>query len=76
MMPPTNAGRDRTSDSGIREVSSYGGFPKVGVPFWSTYNKDYGNLGSILGSPYCGKLPYGNDIPELRNLDGSKTLSC
>ena len=29
-----------------------------------TYNKDYSILGSILGSPYLGKLPtnYGNLI--------------
>ena len=27
-----------------------GGFPKLGVPFWGPYNKDYSILGSILGS--------------------------
>ena len=35
-----------------------GGFPKLWVPFWSPHNTDYGILGSILGSPYSGKLPY------------------
>ena len=27
------------------------------VPFWGLYSKDYSILGSILGSPYFGKLP-------------------
>ena len=36
----------------------YGVFPKLGVPFGGPHNKDYGILGSILGSPYFGKLPY------------------
>ena len=31
---------------------------KLGVPFWGVYNKDYSILGSILGSPDFGKLPY------------------
>ena len=37
-----------------------GGFSKLGVPylFGSPYNKDYSILGSILGSPNFGKLPY------------------
>ena len=34
-----------------------GGFPKLGVPFWGSQNKDYSILGSILGSPYFGNLP-------------------
>ena len=36
-----------------------GGFPKLGVPFWGVicFFKDYSILGSVLGSPYCGKLP-------------------
>ena len=33
--------------------------PKLGVPSWGPHNKDYGMLGSMLGSPYLGKLPYG-----------------
>ena len=35
-----------------------GGFPKLGVPFWVPNNEDYSILGSILGSPCFGKLPY------------------
>ena len=35
-----------------------GGFPNLGVPFWGPHNKDYNILGSILGFPYFGKLPY------------------
>ena len=32
------------------------GLPKIGVPFsGGPHNKDYCNLGSILGSPYFGK---------------------
>ena len=35
------------------------GFPKVeGYPFGGPNNKDYSILGSILGSPHLGKLPY------------------
>ena len=34
-----------------------------GYHFGGPYNKDYSILGSILGSPYCGKLPYrGNNM--------------
>ena len=40
----------------------YGGFPKIRVPFGGPYNKDYSILGSILGSPYCGKLTYSRAI--------------
>ena len=41
-----------------RLLKNMWGFPKIrgtllGVP----YNKDYSILGSILGSPYLGKLP-------------------
>ena len=35
----------------------FGGIPKLGVPFWGSSYKDYSILGSILGSPYLGKLP-------------------
>ena len=31
-----------------------------GYTLGGLYNKDYGILGSILGSPYLGALPYGN----------------
>ena len=30
----------------------------MGVPLWGPDNKDYSILGSKLGSPYFGKLPY------------------
>ena len=41
-----------------------GGFPKIrGYPFKGPYNKDYNVLGSILGSPYFGKLPNGFGLP-------------
>ena len=38
----------------------YRGFPKLGAPFFGggPYNKDYRILGSMLGSPYLGKLPF------------------
>ena len=47
-------------------VSQNEGYLFLGVP----YNKDYGSLGSMLGSPYLGKLPYcqGEDPPQLRAL--------
>ena len=32
--------------------------PRLGVRFGGPYKKDYSILGSILGSPYYGKLPY------------------
>ena len=32
---------------------------KLGVPFWGgPHNKDLSILGSIVGFPYLGKLPY------------------
>ena len=34
-----------------------GGFPNYGYLFGGPHNKDYSILGSILGSPYFGKLP-------------------
>ena len=34
------------------------GFPRIrGTLFGGPYNKDYSILGSILGSPYFGKVP-------------------
>ena len=33
------------------------GYAKLGVPFWGPHNKDCSIFGSILGSPYLGKLP-------------------
>ena len=46
----------------------YGSFPKLGVPFWGPNNKDYSILGSILGSPYFGKLPYNRRPGMTRSL--------
>ena len=42
------------------ELLQYGGFSKLGVHFGGPHNKDNNILGSILGSPYSGKLPYGS----------------
>ena len=36
----------------------FGCFPKLGVPFWGSHNKGYSVWGSMLGSPYFGKLPF------------------
>ena len=36
-----------------------------GTLFRGPYNKDYSILGSILGSPYFGKLPYSKPKKEL-----------
>ena len=35
----------------------FGGFPILGVPLGGPYNQDDHMLGSVLGSPYFGKLP-------------------
>ena len=40
-----------------------GGLPKLGVPSWGSHNKDHRILGSILGSPYFGKL-----LPQPKGL--------
>ena len=35
------------------------GFPKIrGTVFGDPYNKDYNILGSMLGFPYFGKVPF------------------
>ena len=39
-------------------VAQHTGFPKIRCTFWGPHKKDYSILGSILGSPYFGKLPY------------------
>ena len=56
----------------------YGGFPKLGVPFGGPYKKDYSILGSILGYPNFGKLPWPRkcflSLEEL-TLDETGTLS-
>ena len=53
----------RTSNQALWDCFTYkppfGGFPKLGVPFGGPSNKGYSILGSILGSPNFGKLPFG-----------------
>ena len=39
-------------------LSRIWGFPKIRGTILGVHNKDYSILGSILGSPYFGKLPY------------------
>ena len=52
--------KDYSFDNNPHEVSTgFLGFPKNSYPFGGPHNKDYGTWGSILGSPYLGKLPYG-----------------
>ena len=47
--------------------------PKIrGTLFGGPNNKDYSILGSILGSPYFGKLPY---IPSFRVLGSCKVFT-
>ena len=48
-------------------------FPKLRVPFWGPHNKDCSILGSILGSPYFGKLPYSEAVGET-GASAGKTL--
>ena len=48
-----------------QQILTYGGFPKLGLPFWGPNNKDHSIFGSILGSPYLGKPPY---VPNARGL--------
>ena len=38
-------------------LGPYWGTPILGNLFGCLHNKDYSILGSILGSPYFGKLP-------------------
>ena len=45
-------------------IFNMGGFPKLGVPFWGPNINDYSILGSILGSPGFGKLPYQPRTPD------------
>ena len=49
---------------GFPVIILYGGFPKLGVPFWGLYSKDYSTLGSILGYPNFEKLPKGKYFPS------------
>ena len=43
------------------------GFPKLGVPFGSPNSKDHSMLGSLLGSPYFGKLPF-SDVARVQGF--------
>ena len=48
----------------IRIIGALWEFPKIGgVPFWGLY---YSILGSILGSPYFGKLLYLESLGSTR----------
>ena len=53
------------------------GFPQIRGT--SLHNKDYNTLGSILGSPYLGKLPYLSEAAQammaMQGLDNSETCS-
>ena len=49
-----------TRTSCLAGVIKHGGnweFPKIRCTFFGPHNKDYSILGSILGSPFLGKLP-------------------
>ena len=46
-------------NSGQPVVGVHMEFPKIRGTFWGPYNRGYSMLGSILGSPYFGKLPHG-----------------
>ena len=44
------------------------GFPNImGTLFGGPHNKDFSILGSILGYPYFGKLPYGDSSLPLHD---------
>ena len=45
------------------------GFPKLGYHFGGPYNEDYRIWGSILGSPYLGKLPHSLQSSKARHAD-------
>ena len=49
---PATTQEDLTGDMGASQ--------NRGTLFGGPHNKDYSILGSILGSPYFGKLPYGD----------------
>ena len=38
--------------------------------FWGVHNEDYSVLGSILGSPYFGKLPFTNHLASSQKNGG------
>ena len=72
----------RTSNPPSIEITIVGaiwGFPKIrGTLFGGPYNKGYSILGSILGSPYFGKLPYAARVPPsvVAGLFGLVGLAC
>ena len=50
--------KPRISNSGPEILVDFGGFPKLGVPFWRVLiARTVVILGFILRSPYLGKLP-------------------
>ena len=54
----------------MRTETSEGAFPKKkGYHFGDPHNKDYNILGSTLGSPYFGKLPYSPLGPLASKVD-------
>ena len=64
----------RWTFQGERQICNMWGFPKIGGTFFGgSHNKDYSILGSILGSPYFGKLPYLCIRREMRML---KRYAC
>ena len=46
----------------------YGGSQNYGYPFGGPHNKDYNILGSTLGFPYLGKLPYRDPITGVMGI--------
>ena len=51
--------RESPGSDNMSEDNPISGFPKIrGTFFGGPHNKDYSILGSLLGSPYFGKLPY------------------
>ena len=70
----------KTSEASGTVVSVYleptfGGFPKLGVPFWGgPFIKDDSILGSMLGSPSFGKLPYIHDRDYATKSAGPRFL--
>ena len=50
--------RGDPKNSPYPRMAAIWGFPKIKGTFWGPNNKDYSILGSILGSPNFGKLPY------------------
>ena len=62
--------------SGDPAKGRFRGFPKLGVPFGGPNNKDHNILGSILGSPYFGKLPFRALPPQKKKTDMETPRKC